>query len=331
MRSIRAINYEIPDGDLGIYVTADYMWNYALRDTKELLVKRLVSSLRGMTSLDTIKNIYDWVWHNVRYKSDPKHYEMITAPIHYLNGNRDSGDCDCMTTLLVCLLESAGFDCSIVVIAWRKYEYTHVFCEVWYNNSWFILDPTLKANGFGRQDKEIIRYKRTTKKDMAKLQVLADSHRGLPSPFAAASKKYRHRCSCGNGELNKNLNNININFGTSVASSGNRDISREIQADIHRNNGGRALDNILVPRLDNIYNYRVPGRHIALPSSLILKQNSKGIYEEIDTDNSSLGKIVGEIGSSKRNLFLITKKGLLSNKRPNYVPLLERNYYQEFP
>jgi len=59
--------------------------------------------------------------------------ELITAPIHFVNGNIKAGDCDCMTTLLVCLLETAGFDCGITVIAWRLDEYTHVYGEVKYN------------------------------------------------------------------------------------------------------------------------------------------------------------------------------------------------------
>ena len=42
-RPIRRINYDIPDGDLGIYATADYMWHYALRDAEEPIIKRLVS------------------------------------------------------------------------------------------------------------------------------------------------------------------------------------------------------------------------------------------------------------------------------------------------
>ena len=214
VKPVRRINYTISDGDKGIYDTVAYMWHYALRDTEEALVKQLVSSLKGKNDLQTIKNIYDWVWRNVKYKNDPLGYEMITAPIHYVNGNRSTGDCDCMTTLLVCLLEASGFDCSIVVIAWRLKAYTHVFAEVWYKDSWFILDSTLQANGFGRQDKKIKRYRRFTKGDMAKLQVLSDTRSVLDvqSPFAIAGAKRvsgRNRCCPSRDDLNKNANNIN--------------------------------------------------------------------------------------------------------------------------
>jgi len=47
---IRRINYDIQKGDTGIYETTNYMWHYALRDTKEPLVKQLVSFLQSNTT-----------------------------------------------------------------------------------------------------------------------------------------------------------------------------------------------------------------------------------------------------------------------------------------
>jgi len=154
MKPIQRAEYEIGDGDESIYKTVDYMWKYALRDANTPLAEATVKKLKGKTKIETVKNIFDWVVENVRYKLDPPEYEMVTAPIHYLNGNRNTGDCDCMTTLLVCLLETAGFKSAITIIKWRIDEYTHVFAEVWYDNDWFILDPTLKESGFARQSQE---------------------------------------------------------------------------------------------------------------------------------------------------------------------------------
>ena len=330
-RPIRRINYTIQDGDAGIYETMDYMWHYALRDASEPLIQRLVISLQGRNDLETIKNIFNWVWRNVRYKPDPSDYEMVTSPIHYVNGNRDTGDCDCMTTLLVCLLEASGFDSAIKVIAWREYSYTHVFAEVWYNNDWQILDPTLKQNGFGRQDKEIIREKRKTKKDMAKLQVLSDSRRAdtqsvinTHPPFMDAEQggissamggidlnkrriSNRNRC-CGR---NDNANNININFGTNIENSHNRD------------GGGRVLDYNLLPQLENIYTHYKPqsiqrSDAITLPSTEILKHNNI-------TENYAPAY------RTENNIGAMNKRVVLNNKRPKYVPNVVRNYYPEFP
>jgi len=224
-------NINIKDGEKGIFQTVDYMWNYALRDANTPLAEATVKDLRGTSKIETLKNIFDWVVANVKYELDPPDYEMITSPIHYLNGNRSTGDCDCMTTLLVCLLETAGFDCAITIIQWRINEYTHVFAEVWYDNDWFVLDPTLGNKGFGKQDKKIKKFKRITKKDMAKLVVLADGNNennndnenngNAPKIKRIPHYDYR-KCrvnSCGCRPDSSNHNNININFGTNTESS----------------------------------------------------------------------------------------------------------------
>ena len=319
VKPIREANYIIGEGDAGIYETVDFMWNYALRDADEALVKRAVNQLKGKNNFSTIKNIYDFVWRNVKYKKDPADREMITSPIHYLNGNRKTGDCDCMTTLLVCLLESAGFDCSIVVIAWREISYTHVFAEVWHNNKWFLLDPTLKENGFGKQDKDIIRYKRITKKDMAKLQVLADSGTEQKPIRRINSNRCGRRQCCGNhDDNNRNANNININFGTSVENSHN-----------NSNEGGRSIDLNQLPKMENIYeNYRPQNREqkpIIEPQENILKQNKNINYD-------AKNKIIAPEYRVKNNsVGAMNKRVVVNNKRPKYVPNVVRNYYPEFP
>jgi len=40
-KPINDLWYEISDGDAGIYETVNYMWHYALRDTKEPLIKKI--------------------------------------------------------------------------------------------------------------------------------------------------------------------------------------------------------------------------------------------------------------------------------------------------
>lgn len=58
-REIEQKDYKIQDGDAGIYETVGYMWHYALRDTKEAAIRRLVRDLRGKSDLETLKNIFN--------------------------------------------------------------------------------------------------------------------------------------------------------------------------------------------------------------------------------------------------------------------------------
>jgi hypothetical protein len=353
IKPIRRIRYDIGEGDSAIYETMDYMWNYALRDVNEPLVQKLVRSLKGKTAHDTIRNIYNWVWRNVDYKLDPADYEMITSPIHFVNGNRKTGDCDCMTTLLVCLLESAGFNCAIKVISWRVESNTHVYAEVWYNGAWQTLDPTLKSDGFGKQDKKIKRFKRKTKKDMAILEVLADSNETKKSAERTSRKLFSNRRKCyGNDDWNRNSNNININFGTTTENAYNST----------NTDGGRSVEAKQVPQLENIYNRYIPRNPIVVPPPTILQPDENGGYvvarehkhtpqfdksnstplqkenENTNKNNGSGG--INTSGNASENATGNNKisssvarhrKGVIRNSRPKIVPNVVRNYYQEFP
>lgn len=222
-KEITEHNITIADGDIGIQQTVDYMWNYALRDSEEPEVKELVKTLQGKNEEETLANIFNWVITSVSYELDPPETELVTAPIHFVNGNITTGDCDCMTTLLICLLEAAGFESAITVIAWRSENFTHVFAEVKINNKWFVLDPTLGWDGYLGQDKKIIKSKRTERKDMAKLTVLADGATDTAATYSTDRRSYNNLPPTQRGKRNKNTNcnknkndngnNINIHFG----------------------------------------------------------------------------------------------------------------------
>jgi hypothetical protein len=214
-----------------------------------------------------------------------------------------------MTTLLVCLLETAGFDCAITVISWRAKEYTHVFAEVFYKNNWLILDPTLKQNGFGKQDKKIKRFKRITKKDMAKLQVLSDSTENK----GVAKRLIRNRNRCCAKDNNKNTNNININFGTNVEHSHNSN---------SRNGAGfeRSV-NTDFPKMSTVF----PSKQTAsLPIVRPNENNYATINNPVMPDYQAFSEV-------NKVVVPVNKKIIVNNKRPKFVPNSSKNYYPEFP
>lgn len=148
----------IADGDLGIDQTVSEMWRLINRDVKNPLVARKAKELAGKNQSTTAKNIFNYVWKNHPYKSDPEDAEQLTAPVNMLNGEKIGEDCDGLVMLLVCLLLAAGIDSRIKVVAWRRHDYTHVVAEANINSNWATLDPTFKASGFG-QTYKIIRQK----------------------------------------------------------------------------------------------------------------------------------------------------------------------------
>lgn len=136
------------------------MWRLIRRDKKHTKIVSKANELKQKSRYETIKSIFEYVRNNYSYKPDPAGVEHLTAPIHIIEGNAPYMDCDELIIITVSLLQALNIPCLIKTIAWRKKEYTHVVCEVQLNeNEWIVLDPT-RADGFGNQERKVIREKR---------------------------------------------------------------------------------------------------------------------------------------------------------------------------
>lgn len=197
---INRVDTEIPDGDAGIDATVVAMWRLANRDAVNPEIVAIARKYKTADATQTTRALFDYVWKNYPYKSDPAGREQITAPIHMVNGNNPQEDCDGLVTLLVSLLTAAGINSRIKVIAWRRHEYTHVIAEFYDGSQWWPLDPTKKADGWKNQVQKVIREKRYENPNMI-MTTLEDN----------AS------CGCGKKKsrrpVNENDNKIEINIG----------------------------------------------------------------------------------------------------------------------
>lgn len=122
-------------GDDGVLQTLLEMERLVLRDANDPQIKAKVRELKGKSDRETVTNIYNFVWKNWSYKSDPAKEEHITAPVHLLNNcGRLFGckhvDCDDYSMLLSCLLVAAGYDTAFRVLSWRAKHFTHVYVMV---------------------------------------------------------------------------------------------------------------------------------------------------------------------------------------------------------
>ncbi len=145
-------------GDDGVLQTLLEMERLTLRDAKELQMRQTVGELKADTDTKTIENIYNFVWQNWRYKSDPDTEEHLTAPIHLLNNcgklfGCKHVDCDDYSMLLACLLTAAGYSVAFRVLSWRNKNFTHVYVmvDVPSQNAWMPLDPVLKSKGLWKE------------------------------------------------------------------------------------------------------------------------------------------------------------------------------------
>lgn len=136
------------------------MWRLIKRDYKTTEIKEAALKLKKPSRLETIKQVFDFVRENYKYKADPPGIEHLTAPIHIIKNNYEYMDCDELVMISSALLMALGIPVLIKTIAWRKYAYTHVVLEAQLSDDrWIVFDAT-REDGFGNQERKVIREKR---------------------------------------------------------------------------------------------------------------------------------------------------------------------------
>ena len=153
---------QLKPGDKGVVTqTVPKMIELGMRDAKDPFIIKIAKGKEGATDVETVENIYNWVWKTFPYEKDPDDAEYVTAPIHLVNFNYEHCDCDDMTTLLIALLDSLGFRMYIKTIAWDKKRctkndcpFTHVYLvvEIPSLDGYVALDAVQKSKGFGREN-----------------------------------------------------------------------------------------------------------------------------------------------------------------------------------
>lgn len=138
-----------------VHETLRTMKKLALRDSTHTMIKTIVDRIDACCSCCVLEEIYNIVVDNIEYVSDPVGEEYVRAPIHCLKERQ--GDCDDMSTLFASLCVSANIPVMFKAIAWRRHEYTHVYCLAFMEkyNTWVVADPVMKK--FGREKAGIIR------------------------------------------------------------------------------------------------------------------------------------------------------------------------------
>lgn len=182
-------NIDLPNGKKGIFRTVKEMIHRIKDGANNARVKKLALSLRGSTSFDTIKNIYEHVTSNYTYMVDseiakilknnfkvkeidnPEETELLNHPKNFLFGELpisttqtvplNYGDCDCVSMGLGALLLANGIPVIIKIIAVETEQYEHVYVLAFVKeyNAWIPLDAVLYSQGFGYEVAPVKRSK----------------------------------------------------------------------------------------------------------------------------------------------------------------------------
>lgn len=92
-----------PDGDTADIIRAI---QYADRRSAEFVRPAAASRLRGGSDFDTLRNIYQFVKGNVRYRADRPGHEVVQSPAHLLQ--HGAGDCKSLSVAIAAMCRAAG-------------------------------------------------------------------------------------------------------------------------------------------------------------------------------------------------------------------------------
>lgn len=172
---MKTINYEIKDGDEGIRTTVGHMARLIRRDSTDPAIVKKAKQLKGKDDLSTVKNIFEYVYKNYKYKHDPSDREVVAAPVRLLECQETDKcdlpswagrDCDDLTVLCCALYEAAGYKTLIKIIDWKKSGegFTHVYPMVYITSmkQYIPTDPVAKSKGWNWEKLPVNRYETYT-------------------------------------------------------------------------------------------------------------------------------------------------------------------------
>lgn len=149
--------------DEDIDVIVGHMNRITLNSLAEPTVKTVASECRRITASETAFACFSYVVGHMSYQSD-KGGEVLKSPRITLSAIEPHGDCDDMSMALAALLLKNGIECQFKVIAWRRWEFTHVYVvaklpDIHPRLNWIPLDPVMKGDGFGSERGVVLRTK----------------------------------------------------------------------------------------------------------------------------------------------------------------------------
>lgn len=140
-----------------VHQTMMKMRELAIRDANSPMIAEIAKSIKSCCDYKMAKSAFDIVVSMIKYVPDPDGMEYVRAPIHCLQEKK--GDCDDMSCLYASIMHSLDIPVMFKAIAWRRHEFTHVYCLVYCDKikKWIVADPVIKT--FGKEKQGIIRDK----------------------------------------------------------------------------------------------------------------------------------------------------------------------------
>lgn len=136
------------DGERGIFQTVEIMKQLKEHYKNDIRVRttamRLVNVNKIHDDKENARNIYSYLFENIRYIPDTSGTEVLQSPIYTMKYK--GGDCDDMSIIGASFLESIGIN-TIYVIVGNNGVWSHIYLYFSYKGKWIPFDLTLGRFG----------------------------------------------------------------------------------------------------------------------------------------------------------------------------------------
>lgn len=148
----------LPDGDAGIYRTAEHLVDVIRNESVTFFVRQCAESIiRDVSQRDKVGEVramFNFVKDNIRYTNDMIDMEYIQSPTYILNkivnGETVMGDCDDSVALLLSLLRAIGFMVRVKITGYPPSDqFSHVYGEVLVYGQWVPVDTIVPSFTIG--------------------------------------------------------------------------------------------------------------------------------------------------------------------------------------
>ncbi|MEO6832676.1 MAG: transglutaminase-like domain-containing protein [Chitinophagaceae bacterium] len=92
--------------------------------------KPLAQHLRKVNTADTIKSIWDFLYHNIQYKLDKQGLEQLRRPARSWADRQSGIDCDCFAIFCSSILVNLGIQHSLRVTRYSQPTWQHVYVVI---------------------------------------------------------------------------------------------------------------------------------------------------------------------------------------------------------
>ncbi len=106
--------------------------------------KKIAQKLRGATTEETCRNIWNFLYNNIQYKKDNPLREQLRTPVRSWKDRATGIDCDCYAIFASSILTNLGISNAFRMAAYKK-DFQHVYVVVNANGKTITIDPVLDA------------------------------------------------------------------------------------------------------------------------------------------------------------------------------------------